>query len=214
MQTKIVIGLLSILLSACGAEIAYKRGASAQDLQAGKAACQKANNEKELNQCLEDNGWAVHKLDGSTFSDDELFATVTDTKDNRMTAPKEESSATIKTTESLKSEKIQSVDNDVDTNTAVTDTAVTEKLETTKPVKAPTVNQNTESTKPKPSIFDTYVIKSWWKMGGNLTLLEQNMTQCSEQLGEAHHPNKKTFTFTRGFAICMRQKGWRGLIEK
>jgi len=51
-------------------------------------------------------------------------------------------------------------------------------------------------------------------MGGNLTLLEQNMTQCSEQLGEAHHPNKKTFTFTRGFAICMRQKGWRGLIEK
>ncbi len=200
MQNRMIVGLLTILLSACGAEIAYKRGATAQDLQAGKAACQKAHNEKELNQCLEDHGWAVHQLDGSTFSDDELFATVTDTKDNRMSTPKEKSSATIKTTENLKSETIQPVNNDVDTNTTAT--------------QKPTVSQSTASTKPKPSIFDIYVIKSWWKMGGNLTLLEQNMSQCNEQLGEAHYPNKKAFTFTRGFAICMRQKGWRGLIEK
>ena len=73
---------------------------------------------------------------------------------------------------------------------------------------------NAASKKPQPSIFDAYVIKSWWKMGGNANLLEQNMMECNQQLGDAHTPDKKTFTFTRGFAICMRQKGWRGLIEK
>lgn len=207
MQNIISIALLTLLLSGCGAEVAYKRGATAQDLQAGKAACQKASSEQELNQCLEDNGWAVHKLDGATFSDDELFATVTDVKDNRMTEVKEEKpKEPIKTTASLKSETVQQGDDDIE----VSDKP--EAVKQTKKQAATTVQK--PKPKPSPSIFDTYVIKSWWKMGGNLTLLEQSMTECSNQLGEAHRPNKKTFTFTRGFAICMRQKGWRGLIEK
>jgi len=214
MQNIMTVSLLILLLSGCGAEIAYKRGANAQDLQKGKAACQAADNEQALNQCLADNGWAVHKLDGSTFSDDELFATVTDTKDNRMTGVKaEKTNNTVKTTSSLEAETTMESDHDAEIE--VKDKPKVEKVvEKTAVVKS---NENADvksKSKPKPSIFDTYVIKSWWKMGGNLSLLEQNMTECSDQLGEAHRPNKKTFTFTRGFAICMRQKGWRGLIEK
>ena len=53
-----------------------------------------------------------------------------------------------------------------------------------------------------------------WKMGGGAAQLDQNMEECTAALGEAHKPNKATFTFTRGFAICMREKGWRGLISQ
>jgi uncharacterized protein YceK len=213
MKNTFSVALLVTLLSGCGAEIAYKQGATAQDLQRSKAACQQSSNEKELNQCLEDNGWAVTKMDGSSFSDEELFASASVTEDNRMTAPKKEKPVSIQTTESLKSEEIAVKNNEIkaDAPKAVSDIPKANSKETPSDTSAkptPIVD------KPLPSIFDTYVIKSWWKMGGNLTLLEKNMNECNEQLGEAHIPNKKTFTFTRGFAICMRQKGWRGLIEK
>lgn len=206
MKNTLSVALLVTLLSGCGAEIAYKQGATAQDLQKSKAACQQSNNEKELNQCLEDNGWAVTKMDGSSFSDEELFASASVTKDNRMTAPQKEKPVSIETTESLKSEEIAVKRDEIkpDESKMVTKEIASDKPSEPSPIVA----------KPEPSIFDTYVIKSWWKMGGSLTLLEQHMSECNTQLGEAHIPNKKTFTFTRGFAICMRQKGWRGLIEK
>lgn len=201
MNNRLSVALLMLLVTGCGAEIAYKRGATAQDLQASKAACQKATSEQELNQCLEDNGWAIQKLDGSTFSDDELFATASVSDDNRTTTTEVEKPAVITTTGSLKEEPIPKA---------------IKQTEDAPP--RPSNQKNLPSTpvaaKPQASIFDTYVIKSWWKMGGTATLLEQNMQACSDQLGEAHYPNKKTFTFTRGFAVCMRQKGWRGLIEK
>lgn len=201
MKYILIVALLITLLSGCGAEIAYKRGATAQDLQLSKAACQKAASEQELNQCLEDNGWAIQKLDGSSFTDDELFATASVSNDNRMTTTESEKPKAIKTTESLKTETPPQTTQQNDDVLVPTPDA---KTSPPTPV----------ATKPQPSIFDTYVIKSWWKMGGNATILEQNMQACSDQLGEAHFPDKKTFTFTRGFAVCMRQKGWRGLIEK
>ena len=186
------------LLTGCGAEIAYKRGATGQDLQAGKNACQKTNTENELNKCLEGNGWAIQKLDGSGFSDDDLFATASVTKDNRMTAQKKK---TIQTTESIATERISK-----------TDDGTKEISETKTPQHSNRANM--KKVKPKPSLLDNYVIKSWWKMGAGAALLEKNMHECSEKLGPAHTPNKKTFTFTRGFAICMRTQGWRGLIDK
>jgi hypothetical protein len=207
MKHLINLGLLMTLLTGCGAEIAYKRGASASDLQAGKAACSKAGNEAALEKCMEENGWMVQKLDGSVFSDDELFATASVTKDNRMTAPTEEA---ITTTSDIPTVSIES-----DSSTPSEPTVTTQKASSNSTI-ASSKATSTKSTpaKPKPSLMDTYVIKSWWKMGGNLTKLESHMDECRAQLGEAHYPDKKTFTFTRGFAICMRQHGWRGLVEK
>lgn len=217
MKYIVSIGLSIVLLSGCGAEIAYKRGASARDLQVSKAACDKASDEKALEKCLEDNGWAIQKLDGSGFSDDELFATASVTEDNRMAAPSPKKPATIQTTESLKAEEVVTKS---DEKTKLPVTAPTNK--STKPridtSRAATPNKPTTTTrptsKPKPSLFDTYVIKSWWKMGGTPSLLESNMNECTATLGEAHTPNKKTFTFTRAFVICLREKGWRGLIDR
>lgn len=217
MKAIINLGLIISLLTACGAEIAYKRGATGRDYQSEKAACQKATTEQALNQCLEDNGWAIQKLDGSTFSDDELFATASVTEDNRITTPKEKAPL-LNTTENLETEVVKQEATETREKIAPSSEAASSDNTSATTEDAPATSakpaSNTTSTKPQPNIFDTYVIKSWWKMGGNANLLEKNMMECNQQLGDAHAPDKKTFTFTRGFAICMRQKGWRGLIEK
>ena len=76
-----LVTLSSLFLSACG-EFAYKRGASAVDLNSAQKACQqKGGGEKAVMHCLEEQGWFVSKLDGSD-SDDDLLATAT-VSDNR-----------------------------------------------------------------------------------------------------------------------------------
>src|SRR5450830_1682563 len=64
--------LASCLLSGCG-EFAYKRGASASDLQEARKACAaQGDNPVITEQCLADKGWAVKPLDKM----DPLLATV------------------------------------------------------------------------------------------------------------------------------------------
>ncbi len=236
--TLTLIALLATMVSGCGAEIAYKQGASARDLQANKAACQQAADEAALHQCLEDNGWAVQKLGEKWLSDDDLFATASVSDNKQMTA-KPTKPSTLKTTDSMTADSIQ---NEASTNkTPIATTAQPEIITATPDIKptvktaepvikpAKTTAQSTEKTalineakpavaeptaKPQHNILETYEIKSWWKMGANAAQLDKNMDECSATLGEAHKPNKVTFTFTRGFAICMREKGWRGLISQ
>ena len=75
MKNIVWVSLSIIFITGCGAEVAYKRGATSRDLQTSKATCAKAGDEKALEKCLESNGWAIQKLDGSGFSNEELFAT-------------------------------------------------------------------------------------------------------------------------------------------
>lgn len=214
MNKIIYLALVTTFITGCGAEIAYKQGATARDLQANKAICQKAVTEVALNQCLESNGWAVQKLGEQWLSDDDLFATASVSESNQNTT-KPKKAEGLKTTDSIKIEdapikaqtsSVVNLKEAVVKENVVTETKVDEiKLEMVKPE---------VTVKPAADILKTYEIKSWWKMGGGAALLEQNMNECSTALGAAHHPDKKTFTFTRGFAICMREKGWRGLITQ
>ena len=72
-----------------------------------------------------------------------------------------------------------------------------------------------EITPPAPvNNLETYKITSWWKMGAGQPALDADIKACSDELGEEHKPSLISQTYTRGFAICMRQKGWRGLKEK
>lgn len=234
MKNPLIMICIVSFLTACGADIAYKRGANHRDYQASKALCTDAKTEADLKTCLEEKGWAVQKLDNIGLSDEELFATASYEDDNRTRKPK----PLIETTEDIANEAVAK--EKVITETAETpEPAITTKAspsiadeteqkkpyyqtlpgpaKSTKPATVETANVQTKSVpkaKPTPNMLDTYVIKSWWKMGGNLTMLEGHMDECRADLGEAHYPNKKTFTFTRGFAICMRQHGWKGLVEK
>src|SRR5450830_879080 len=73
--------LASCLLSGCG-EFAYKRGASASDLQEARKACAaQGDNPVITEQCLADKGWTVKPLDKM----DPLLATV-GLSDNRTGA--------------------------------------------------------------------------------------------------------------------------------
>lgn len=60
-QTSVLMATL--LLSACG-ELAYKRGATANDLTATKKSCASIDPTKEaVQKCMADKGWSVQNLD-------------------------------------------------------------------------------------------------------------------------------------------------------
>jgi uncharacterized protein YceK len=200
MRNIFCLGLILLVTQGCG-EFAYKRGASAKDLEATKKTCQSAGNESAIEKCLEDNGWVVQKLDALGLPDSELFATASVSPDNRNPAQS--------TVEKEEISKLETTSNETLANSdSATKATETNDKVANKPVKkeasaAPTVNA-----------FEKYKINSWWKMGGGRDALELSITACSEKLGDAHIPDRKTQTFTRAFAACMYENGWRGLREK
>lgn len=60
------IGLISIVflatLPACG-EIAYKRGAGADELNAAQQRCRKNSQDDAYQRCMETEGWTLHRMD-------------------------------------------------------------------------------------------------------------------------------------------------------
>ncbi|MDI1298465.1 hypothetical protein [Methylotenera sp.] len=83
--------LTALLLSACG-ELAYKRGATANDLASMKKTCATKDSAKEaVAKCMSDNGWTVQNLDvadpiASMQSEADPVIEATEDKDNRQTA--------------------------------------------------------------------------------------------------------------------------------
>ena len=67
---------------------------------------------------------------------------------------------------------------------------------------------------PPPSPLDVYTVGSWWKMGAGRESLEANMAECVKDLGDVHQPIAKTQRVTRGLVMCLRDKGWKALLEK
>lgn len=201
MKNIIILVLALILTTSCG-ELAFKRGASAKDLDATKKTCQNAGNESSVKKCLEDNGWMVQKLDALGLPDSELFATASVSADNRMpNQANVESKANIESKTSAE-------------NKASTQSEVADKTEEST-LKAPTESIKKEvATISTVNAFERYKINSWWKMGGSPNALDLSMAACTEKLDAAHQPDRKTQTFTRAFAACMYEKGWRGLREK
>lgn len=56
----VILASSMLVLSGCGGEISYKRGASAQDFQSEKQRCENASSSgKEIDQCLQQQGWLV-----------------------------------------------------------------------------------------------------------------------------------------------------------
>jgi hypothetical protein len=203
MRNIICLGLIALASASCG-EFAYKRGASAKDFDATKKTCQSAGKEAAIEKCLEDNGWVVQKLDAIGLPDSELFATASVSSDNRM--PNQT------TNEKEVASKAEASNDNVlaKSEHAAKDTEISPETST---------NSDKKEAIPTPpaqpvNAFEKYKINSWWKMGGNRDALELSMTACSEKLGEAHLPDRKTQTFTRAFAACMYENGWRGLREK
>ncbi len=185
MKKLLWMAMATVLVSGCG-ELSYKRGASTQDLEAAKAACRSAGSDKAAEQCLEDKGWTVKKLD-----DVDLFATVGVTPDNRnpsaFTIP-----AFVPVTPAVVS------------GSSVVSSAAPQAAPPTQPT-APV------APPPPASPMDLYTISSWWKIGADREAQAADTNECVTTLGEAHKPNAKTQQVTRGFVVCMHGKGWKAL---
>jgi hypothetical protein len=160
--------IATLVLTACG-EFAYKRGASATDLQQAKKECSNASNEALAENCMKERGWNVQNLDNM-----DLFATASYTDSNPNQTP---------------------------------NSKLKEEAKSVAPLNKPDESISKKASNP----LDLYTVNSWWKMGANGQNLEVAIQECVTTLGEGHRPNSKTQQVTRGLAICMREKGWRGL---
>jgi hypothetical protein len=186
-QHLIMMLLITSTLTACG-EFAYKRGASATDLQQAKKECSSISNEQKAADCLEAKGWSVNNLD-----DSDLFAIASYSESNPNQTPNK--------TTSLE-------------NIEPAEPAKPTPYEESKEVVNKEVKEVNTVAKKAPNPLDKYKINSWWKMGSNGQSLETAINECVSTLGEAHRPDSKTQLATRGLAVCMREKGWRGLITQ
>lgn len=220
MKTYWWVPVVALLFSGCG-ELSYKRGASSQDLQVARKACAEDRQQPSVEQCLESQGWAVKKLD-----DIDLFATAAVSPDNRNTsqfvipawvpvipaasaatpaaaAPASTTASTSAATAPLAAPATRSgtvSDARSGSTTAAPPTPVAPASSTISPAPAQPA-----------SPLDVYTISSWWKMGADREALAADTQVCVSELGAAHKPNAVTQQVTRGFVVCMHDKGWKAL---
>lgn len=191
-KTLLVVTSIS-LLSACGGELSYKRGASVRELEHAKKGCASAGNEEAQLSCLRQQGWSI-----SQPNDNELFAEASVSENQPHAKPKP---------------MAQTQDDEL------TAPAVANSTREATSTEAP-VSDSKEKIAPSPSTKKrlappnentVYVISSWWKLGANGEAMKKDMNTCETTLGEAHKPNATNQTYTRAFVVCMFQKGWKGL---
>ncbi len=207
------VAMVSLLVSGCG-ELSYKRGASTQDLETARKSCQSAAGEKAAEQCLRDHGWTVRKLD-----DVDLFASAGVNPDNRRPSvfitpefvpvtpaqPAVVASAAMAATPVADKPVLGSKTPMASGGAVSTSTAAL----STEPSTPPTTPSAPASPAANP--LDLYAISSWWKIGAGREVLAADTNECVAQLGEAHKPLAKTQQVTRGFVVCMHDKGWKAL---
>lgn len=225
MRKLVCLSLYCLVASGCG-EFAYKRGASAKDFDAIKKTCQSAGDEAAIEKCLADNGWVVQKLDALGLPDSELFATASVSEDNRNPTPA--STIDTSTSEVSISQASETTPETIDSSQSKLEQAAP-KAETsqTEVVSKPSAAAKDSTTSPQTKAetlkkqivnsanpYEKYKINSWWKMGGGRDALELSMETCTKRLGDTHVPDRKNQIFTRAFAACMYENGWRGLREK
>lgn len=221
MRKLVCLSLFFLLASGCG-EFAYKRGASAKDFDATKKTCQSAGDEAAIEKCLSDNGWVVQKLDALGLPDSELFATASVSEDNRNPTPATINEASnTQTSAETTPDTLDLSQSKPEEATAKAETSLTEVVsEPSVAAKDSPVSKQTKMETPKKQStsavnpYEKYKINSWWKMGGGRDALELSMETCTKRLGDTHVPDRKNQIFTRAFAACMYENGWRGLREK
>ena len=199
----IAISLMSLQLSGCG-EFSYKRGAGVADLQLAKKDCQARYEDAVLiEKCLEDSGWIVRDFD----KEDPLIAVAFVDNNRSLENPAQAAFSTATPVAQ-------------DTALPAASSAVAVLATPDAPQPGPATRTVTPSAPPeKPPAppkdpMDIFLVSSWWKIGKGPDALKTDTNECVSRLGEQHRPDSATLRTTRGFLICMREKGWRALQAK
>lgn len=186
----------SLLLAGCGGEFAYKRGASARDLNQAKQQCQHTGSEQELGQCMEENGWIYHNPQTALEDEDPVihasfqndYRTAGKVVNADTPAPATNASSTAASTTDSNSPHQQA---------SQAGPATAKPLPSKKPADP----------------MDIFLVSSWWKIGKGADGLKGDLDQCVAKLGPAHAPDMtgKTAKATRGLLLCMKDLGWKAL---
>ena len=78
----------------------------------------------------------------------------------------------------------------------------------------PGAPQPATAVKRTPEMTDTFKVSAWWKTGSGAASLNADTEACVSKLGAAHRPDSQTQSTTRGFLLCMKDRGWSGLRAK
>lgn len=191
----------SLLLAGCGGEFAYKRGASARDLEQAKQQCQHTSSETALGQCMEKNGWIYHNPQEALEDEDPVIHA--SFQHDYRSAGKVVNEDTPAPASSVVN---SSAANSTETGNTVSDSSVQAR----KP------GENTAKNKAEKKVtdpMDIFLVSSWWKIGKGADGLKTDMDQCVAKLGPAHAPDMtgKTAKATRGLLLCMKDLGWKAL---
>lgn len=221
MKTYVWVPVVALLFSGCG-ELSYKRGASSQDLQSARKACAEDPQQPSVEQCLASQGWAVKKLD-----DIDLFATAAVSPDNRNpsqfvvpawvpvipAAPAAAPAAAAPAPTTSSADAVTAPLAAPATHSGTVIDARSSSSSSSSVAASPALVANTPPPAPPPpaSPLDVYTISSWWKMGADREALAADTQACVSELGAAHKPNAVTQQVTRGFVVCMHDKGWKAL---
>ena len=196
--------IIGLLVSACGAEFAYKRGADRNDLESSKKACAaQAGDASTMEKCLEGHGWVMQNFNDTDREQDPVID-VTPSDNRGYVAP-----ATSKSTNVGESVH---AGNPATSGKPAGEVTSGETAAPSSPVK-PSVVPPSAVKKPADPM-DTFKVSSWWKLGSGPEGLKPAVNECVTTLGEAHKPDESTHLVTRGLLVCMAGKGWRGLREK
>lgn len=208
-KTLSIVLTSSLLLAGCGGEFAYKRGASARDLEQAKQQCQHTSSETALGQCMEQNGWIYHNPQEALDDEDPVIQA--SFQHDYRSAGKAVSEDTPAPASSVKNSSNSSTVSVTETgNIGTGNTGPDSAAQARKP------GENTAKNKAEKKVtdpMDIFLVSSWWKIGKGADGLKTDMDQCVAKLGPAHAPDMtgKTAKATRGLLLCMRDLGWKAL---
>lgn len=206
---------LLAFITSCGGTFSYKRGARPEALTTAQTACKTTakQDKKAMEQCLEAQGWSVYQ-----FDDMDLFAEASESKEGLGGRAVDSAFVTVEEPETSVKNNLPTTTNKVPEKAAPAEPMNTEK-NTSQQKKAATTSALVKSTdktakKEAPSPYKTYKVSSWWQWGAGQKALEKDLAACETSLGEKHKPDFSQQLVTRGFVVCMYQKGWKALKSK
>lgn len=195
MKHLLILITLTQLLAACG-EFSYKRGANVRDLEQSKKLCVAAADENAQLNCLREQGWTVTKL-----GNDNLFAHTKPSSGQLDAKPTKTLDASISTSADSQQNQVSKMENSQaeESKTAAIKAVASTESKTVMLVDDP---------------LQLFIIQSWWKFGAHGDALNNDMSSCTATLGDHHKPDVQKQSYTKMFAVCMYEKGWKGLVTE
>jgi hypothetical protein len=177
-----------LFVSACQ-QIAWKAGATAEDLKRDEHTCraQTPASDADIRQCLHNKGWTIANT-GASLNDDAVIDSPEERAATTAQTPFTTTQTPATTNQAPASPLSQSVSHSPSTPAHAADT------------------EKTATATPNP--LRKQSVQSWWKAGAQASDFNIDINSCLTQLGEQHTPDYTQHLYTRAMTDCLRTHGW------